>query len=225
VEQESILVLEERLAGRNTDKLNDEIEELLLAGVTQIVCDASQTTFMDSTTIGVLVNTMLRLQERGGKLRVKNLHDVPLNVFQRSGLDMVFTLIQDEEERPARMQLFKEVVDLKLKLEYESRGTIGIFRFSGVLDFPDGARLFKQKALLALKNNTKLLLDFDHLTYLQSLTVAEIISIYTVLEVSGGEMRICSVNEIIKDVIQDLNISRIIPLYINEEAALWNWQP
>jgi len=53
-----------------------------------VVLDLSAVTFVDSTTLSVLVGAQNRLNASGGKLRIRDPHDVPRRVFEITGLSM-----------------------------------------------------------------------------------------------------------------------------------------
>jgi anti-anti-sigma factor len=59
-------------------------------GALHFVVDASETGFIDSAAIGVLVQTVIELRARQGDLKIRNLAGEPLAVFKDTGLDQVF---------------------------------------------------------------------------------------------------------------------------------------
>jgi anti-sigma B factor antagonist len=71
-----------------------ELKERLLAmienGATQIICDLSSATFIDSTTLGVLVLARKRLAPRDGALSVVCPNPAMAQVFELVGLDRIF---------------------------------------------------------------------------------------------------------------------------------------
>lgn len=67
------------------------------AGGTLIV-DLTEVTFMDSTTLGVLIGAYNRLRETGGVLALVCPDDRIRRVFRITGLDKVFTLFNTVDE-------------------------------------------------------------------------------------------------------------------------------
>ena len=61
-------------------------------GARQVIVDFSQTTFIDSTTLGVLVGGVKRLQPNGGQLLLVCSDRNITKIFEITGLDRVFTI-------------------------------------------------------------------------------------------------------------------------------------
>jgi anti-sigma B factor antagonist len=62
------------------------------AGVDHVVVDLMETTFIDSSSLGVLIGAHRRLKSRGGRLVVACNADPIIKTFRITGLDTVFTL-------------------------------------------------------------------------------------------------------------------------------------
>jgi len=62
------------------------------AGRSQLVVDLSATTFIDSSSLGVLIGAHRRLKLRGGSLVVVSTSDAITKTFKITGLDGVFTV-------------------------------------------------------------------------------------------------------------------------------------
>jgi anti-sigma B factor antagonist len=62
-------------------------------GVDRVIVDLSATTFIDSSSLGVLIGTHRRLKLQGGQLAVVCDNDSIVNTFKITGLDGVFTLV------------------------------------------------------------------------------------------------------------------------------------
>ena len=62
------------------------------AGRSQLVVDLSATTFIDSSSLGVLIGAHRRLQLRGGSLVVVCANDAITKTLKITGLDGVFTV-------------------------------------------------------------------------------------------------------------------------------------
>jgi anti-sigma B factor antagonist len=63
------------------------------AGVATVVVDLSRTTFIDSSSLGVLIGAHRRLKLRGGTLAIVCANDAIVKTFRITGLDGVFTLV------------------------------------------------------------------------------------------------------------------------------------
>ena len=77
------------------------------AGRSRLIVDLSETTFIDSSSLGVLIGAHRRLKLRGGTLLVVCDHEPIVKTFKITGLDGVFTLVPtvddalDETSAPA----------------------------------------------------------------------------------------------------------------------------
>src|SRR5688500_15257305 len=75
-------------------KLTDAIE----GGKSRIVVDLSETTFLDSTALGVLIGAVKRLRSREGALVIVNTDQNIAKTFEITGLDQIFTIVGSREE-------------------------------------------------------------------------------------------------------------------------------
>ena len=73
-------------------QLEEEFRALLLDGATRIVVDLAGASFIDSTTLGVLVRALGRLRAEGGELVLVSDDARILRAFQVTGLDRYFTI-------------------------------------------------------------------------------------------------------------------------------------
>ena len=62
------------------------------AGRANLIVDLTRTTFIDSSSLGVLIGAHRRLKLRGGSLRVVCSNEAIAKTFKITGLDGVFTL-------------------------------------------------------------------------------------------------------------------------------------
>ena len=67
-------------------------------GAKQVIVDFSETTFIDSTTLGVLVGGVKRLRPNGGQLSLVCSDRNITKIFEITGLDRVFDLVRTRDE-------------------------------------------------------------------------------------------------------------------------------
>ena len=67
------------------------------AGVDHVVVDLMETTFIDSSSLGVLIGAHRRLKSRGGRLVVACATEPIIKTFRITGLDTVFTIVSSVE--------------------------------------------------------------------------------------------------------------------------------
>jgi anti-sigma B factor antagonist len=80
-------------------KLTDAIE----GGKTRIVVDLSDTTFLDSTALGVLIGAVKRLRSREGALVIVNTDQNIAKTFEITGLDQIFTILSTRNDAIAAL--------------------------------------------------------------------------------------------------------------------------
>jgi anti-sigma B factor antagonist len=78
-------------------ELKSHVLDAIDSGKTNIVVDLTHTTFIDSTTLGVLVGARKRLRERNGMLAVVCPDTDKLGLFEMTGLDRVFSIHMDRD--------------------------------------------------------------------------------------------------------------------------------
>jgi anti-sigma B factor antagonist len=70
------------------------------AGRSSVIVDLTDTTFIDSSSLGVLIGAHRRLKLRGGTLVVVCDNDAIVKTFRITGLDGVFTLVRSLDDAP-----------------------------------------------------------------------------------------------------------------------------
>ena len=76
-------------------ELKAHVIDAIERGKTRIVVDLTDTTFIDSTTLGVLVGARKRLREQNGTLAVVCPDPDKVGLFEMTGLDRVFAIHSD----------------------------------------------------------------------------------------------------------------------------------
>ena len=75
-------------------KLTDAIE----GGKSRIVVDLTETSFLDSTALGVLIGAVKRLRSRDGALVIVNVDQNIAKTFEITGLDQIFPISGTRDE-------------------------------------------------------------------------------------------------------------------------------
>lgn len=73
------------------------------AGRSRIVVDLSETTFLDSTALGVLIGAVKRLRARDGALTIVNVDPNIAKTFEITGLDQIFVINATRDEAIAAL--------------------------------------------------------------------------------------------------------------------------
>jgi anti-sigma B factor antagonist len=79
-------------------EFKQHISAAIDGGVTRVVVDLTETTFIDSSSLGVLIGAHRRLKLRGGGLTVVCRQEAIVKTFRITGLDGVFTLVPTLED-------------------------------------------------------------------------------------------------------------------------------
>ena len=85
-------------------ELKAHVLDAIDSGKTKIIVDLTNTTFIDSTTLGVLVGARKRLREHNGTLAVVCPDTDKLGLFEMTGLDRVFSIHMDRTAALAAVQ-------------------------------------------------------------------------------------------------------------------------
>jgi anti-sigma B factor antagonist len=81
-------------------RLHSELAALLAEGMpARVVIDMSGVDFCDSTGMNVLLSCLRRARERGGELEIAAPKPAVRKILQVTGLDSVFTLVDDTDPR------------------------------------------------------------------------------------------------------------------------------
>jgi anti-sigma B factor antagonist len=84
-------------------EFKQQLLDVIGKGATDVVVDFSDTTFIDSTTLGVLVGGVKRLRTNDGQLSLVCSDRNITKIFEITGLDRVFTIHPTREEALAQL--------------------------------------------------------------------------------------------------------------------------
>ena len=79
-------------------EFKERMVQVIDGGKTRLVVDLSKATFIDSTTLGVLVGGMKRLRPSGGSMALVCDDQNIQKIFEITGLDRVFPIHESREE-------------------------------------------------------------------------------------------------------------------------------
>jgi len=83
--------------------LHEQLDALFVGGADSIVVDLTESTFLDSTALGVLVGALNRCQERNGQLHLVAARPQILRVLRITGLLEAFTVHASRDELTGEM--------------------------------------------------------------------------------------------------------------------------
>jgi anti-sigma B factor antagonist len=79
-------------------ELKQALADAVESGRSRIVVDLTNTTFLDSTALGVLIGAVKRLRSRDGILTIVNTDPNIAKTFEITGLDQIFTIRPTRDE-------------------------------------------------------------------------------------------------------------------------------
>ena len=85
-------------------ELKSALSEAIETGRTRIVVDLTDTTFLDSTALGVLIGAVKRLRSREGALVIVNVDQNIAKTFEITGLDQIFTILPTRDDAIAALK-------------------------------------------------------------------------------------------------------------------------
>ena len=85
-------------------EFKQQLLEVIGQGAKHVVVDFSDTTFIDSTTLGVLVGGVKRLRTNEGQLSLVCSDRNVTKIFEITGLDRVFTIYPTRDEAVSKLK-------------------------------------------------------------------------------------------------------------------------
>ena len=83
-------------------EFKQQLLDVIAKGARDVVVDFTRTTFIDSTTLGVLVGGVKRLRAQDGRLALVCSDRNITKIFEITGLDRVFTIYPTRDEALAK---------------------------------------------------------------------------------------------------------------------------
>lgn len=94
----SVVAIEGQLIVSNRQELKQKMLEELEGGARKLLVDFSQTGYIDSSGLGVLVSLSKKIREQGGALRLAGLNDDLRTLFELTKLDTLFQIADTREQ-------------------------------------------------------------------------------------------------------------------------------
>lgn len=94
-----------RLLYEDLPGLNAELEDLLAEGIGGLIIKLDQVLFLDSSTLGMLLNLSAKATARGARLSLMAPPENVLKTFSTTRLDEILEILSDEEAREIAAEL------------------------------------------------------------------------------------------------------------------------
>lgn len=93
-----VIDVEGQLIVGNRQELKQKVLEELDGGERKFVVDFSDTGYIDSSGLGVLVSLSKKIREQGGELRLSSLNEDLRTLFELTKLDTLFKIADTRDE-------------------------------------------------------------------------------------------------------------------------------
>jgi anti-sigma B factor antagonist len=94
--QTGILALEGEIDLHRSPQVKELLEPLVAQKVPRILLDFSAVTYIDSSGLATIIETLQRIQSYGGKFAMFGLRDSVRSIFEIARLDQIFRIFPDE---------------------------------------------------------------------------------------------------------------------------------
>ena len=97
----TVIDVEGQLIVGNRQELKQKVLEELEGGSRKFLIDFTNTGYIDSSGLGVLVSLSKKIREQGGELRLANLNEDLRTLFELTKLDTLFKIADSRQEAMA----------------------------------------------------------------------------------------------------------------------------
>ncbi len=94
--QTGILALEGEIDLHRSPQVKETIEPFIAQKIARILVDFSAVTYIDSSGLAVMIETLQRIQSYGGKFAMFGLRESVRAIFEIARLDQIFSIFPDE---------------------------------------------------------------------------------------------------------------------------------
>jgi anti-anti-sigma factor len=107
-----------------------------------------------------------------------------------------------------------------MKLTVGDAGAVKIVRIEGELNTQTSRDAEAQLTQLIDAGARKVVVNFEQLAYISSSGLSILLAAARQLQVSGGELRVCSLSDLVQEVFDISGFDSIVPVSKNEAEAL-----
>jgi len=107
-----------------------------------------------------------------------------------------------------------------MQISVKTTNKVKVLAFEGRLDTQTSPDAQQQLTRLIEAGETKILLNLEKLDYISSAGLRVLLVVAKQLKRTDGELRICSLNEVVKEVFDISGFDMILPISASESEAL-----
>src|SRR3954451_11289306 len=111
--------------------------------------------------------------------------------------------------------------NVSVKLTSRQVGDVTVIDAIGRITLGEGASAFRDKIRdLVSKGSTKVLLNLGEVSYIDSSGIGEMVSGFTTVTNSGGQLKLLNLNQRVKDLLQITKLDTVFDVHEDEAAAI-----
>ena len=107
-----------------------------------------------------------------------------------------------------------------MQISVKTANEVKVLAFEGRLDTQTSPDAQQQLTRLIEEGETKILVNLEKLDYISSAGLRVLLVVAKQLKTTDGELRICSLNEVVKEVFDISGFDMILPISASESEAL-----
>ncbi len=107
-----------------------------------------------------------------------------------------------------------------MQISVKTTNEVKVLAFEGRLDTQTSPDAQQQLTRLIEEGETKILVNFEKLDYISSAGLRVLLVVAKQLKATDGELRICGLNEVVKEVFDISGFDMILPISASESDAL-----
>ncbi|MBD2278379.1 MULTISPECIES: STAS domain-containing protein [Nostocales] len=96
-QQVKVISISGRFNANSSQNFRESITEVMESGMSIVLVDCHNVTFMDSSGLGTLILTFKALQELGIKMVICSINEQVRMLFELTGMDSKFTIVPSQE--------------------------------------------------------------------------------------------------------------------------------
>jgi anti-sigma B factor antagonist len=109
---------------------------------------------------------------------------------------------------------------MELRATYRDAGVITVVDISGRITLGEGSALLRKTIRELIDDNrTKIILNLADVNYIDSSGIGELVSAYTAVKKSGGEMKLLHLTKKVHDLLQLTKLFTVFDVYSDEHTA------
>jgi anti-sigma B factor antagonist len=111
--------------------------------------------------------------------------------------------------------------EVNVKLTSRQVGDVTVVDAAGRITLGEGASAFRDSIRdLAAKGNKKILLNLSEVSYIDSSGIGELVSGFTTVTNSGGQLKLVGLSKRVKDLLQITKLYTVFEVYDDEAEAV-----